>query len=116
MPASLEPIVAWIAVGAAASFLLWAGPRLWTFVVGALADRIVEGLEGKMAPSWQADLDNLLDEKLDRIHTELSINGGGSVKDLAAATASTVQQLQKDIEPLVARFHKGWDDPEGTPV
>ena len=116
MPASVEPVVLWVSVGVAGSFLLFITPKIWAWIVKALGKAIVESLENQLAPSWQADLEDLLDEKLSGIYKELSLNGGGSVKDLAASTAYTLKQMQRDIEPMVARFHKRYDDPDGTPI
>lgn len=99
MPETVEPIIVWIGVGVGGSFLLWVAPRIWGFVVGALADKIVEGLEGKLSPIWQADLEDMLaplyrDLKLDEGATKWP-NGSLNLPDTMKEIYRRVDEIQR---------------------
>jgi hypothetical protein len=118
MPAGVEAFAAWVALGLGASFLYWAAPRLWGFLMGALADKIVEGLEGKLAPTWQADLEDALaplyrDLKMSEGASKWP-NGSGNLPDSMKEIYRRVDEIQRWV--IQPPQHDTFDEPDGTPI
>lgn len=94
--------------------------QAFKWVVGvfwsAAADAIVREMEAQLSPSWAADFDDALEERLAPIVAELTTNGGASLKDKVDATALSVVQIQRDIEPLLVEYRRRYDPPEGSPA
>ena len=105
------PPESWLAVAAALAAIHWTVPKLLNQIkrgflwnIHALGDhihtRLLADIENQLAPSWLADFE----DRLEPILCELSANGGTSVKDKVNSIADTVQQIQRDIEPVLIEF------------
>lgn len=73
---------------------MWAVPRIASFFAAALADHLIDRIGDRLQPEWVADMEDALEQAVEPIRREVTLNGGGSMKDL-------VVQMQRDLEPLL---------------
>lgn len=91
------PTWGWLLTALAGAVIVWIVPRLLSFTSHALADAVVDRLEERLQPLWSADLDDATTPILHELRTvrgEVTLNGGGSLKD-------RVLEMQRTLETLV---------------
>lgn len=66
------------------------------FLAAAVAERLVDKLEVELEPRWTADFDDALapiNAAVCEIRKEVSLNGGGSLKDLVLTVSRQLEDL-----------------------
>jgi hypothetical protein len=117
----------WLAALVVAAAVAWTVPQIlkqvarvisWLVVGFAsfVSREIVEQLRVGLAPMWGADFKDAMEEALAPILSELTVNGGTSVKDKVNDIDANLHQLQQDLEPLFVDYRNRWDPPDGTPA
>lgn len=94
------PTWGWLVTAFAGAFIVWMVPKIATFFAHALADALVDRIGDRLEPRWAADFDDALTEALapiahqvGQIKAEVTLNGGGSMKDLVLDTQRQVEYL-----------------------
>lgn len=79
---------------------MWMVPRVAGFFAHALADELVERIGDRLEPRWSMDFDEALADALApiakqvaEIRAEVTMNGGGSMKDVLIETQRQLEHL-----------------------
>jgi len=120
------PALGWVGTAIGLSFLAWAAPRVWGFLMRAIADRIVATIGDKLEVRWK----EALEDALDPIYAELQIGEGAekwpngsdtlpktmkTIYDRQAETYGMVRDMQRQLEQVLTSRPPRPDDPVGTP-
>lgn len=95
------PTWGWLVTAMVGALIVWAIPRIASFTMHAYADQIVDRLIERIRPEWMTDLDDVLNEALSPIRSELTLNGGGSTKDLVLEIRQQNADMQRQLEALI---------------
>lgn len=119
IPEVIVPVAAWIALGMGGLFMAWLAPKAFGFLAEAVADKTVEKLEGRLAPMWQADLEDALepiykDLKSSEPNGEKWPNGSDNLPDSMREIYRRVDEIQRWV--VGPPPNSEWDDIEGTPI
>src|SRR5690606_40003409 len=94
------PTWGWFLTAVIGAFVVWMVPRVAGFFAHALADELVERIGDRLEPRWSMDFDEALADALApiakqvaEIKAEVTLNGGGSMKDLVQTTSQQVEYL-----------------------
>lgn len=109
MPPDIPDFPTWFFYAIAGAGIIWAMPRFLTFALEAFADALVDKLETRLAPRWAADID----DRLEAIEQEFQTNGGETLRDRVDSLASSMNNVQQQIELWLQRDE--FDQPSGTP-
>jgi hypothetical protein len=119
VPEFVVPLAAWISLGVGGLFMAWLAPKAFGFLAEAVADKTVEKLENRLAPMWQADLEDALQP----IYRDLKThedgskwpNGSTNLPDSMREVYRRMDEIQRwVVGPPQDR--EEWDDPEGAPI
>lgn len=91
------PTWGWFLTAVAGAVVVWAVPRFLTFTRDAYVDKAVDRLEERLQPLWVTDMTEALDpihSQLAAIKAEVTVNGGGSLKD-------RVLDMHRQLETLI---------------
>lgn len=94
------PTWGWLLTAIGGATIVWAVPRLLSFAAHAFSNAVVDKLEERMEPRWSADFDDAINLalkpmclELTKIRQEVTLNGGGSLKDLVLTVSRQVEDL-----------------------
>ena len=94
------PTWGWLLTAFIGAFVAWMVPRIAGFFAHALADELVERIGDRLEPRWSMDFDETLTdalapiaEQVAEIRAEVTMNGGGSMKDVLVDTQRQLEYL-----------------------
>lgn len=94
------PTWGWFLTAVIGAFVVWMVPRVAGFFAHALADELVERIGDRLEPRWSMDFDEALADALApiakqvaEIRAEVTMNGGGSMKDVLIETQRQLEHL-----------------------
>lgn len=94
------PTWGWFLTAVIGAFVVWMVPRVAGFFAHALADELVERIGDRLEPRWSMDFDEALADALApiakqvaEIRAEVTMNGGGSMKDVLVETQRQLEHL-----------------------
>lgn len=94
------PSWGWLLTAVLGALIVWGVPKLAAFFAHALADELVEKIGDRLEPRWSMDFDDALADSLApiasqvaQIKAEVTLNGGGSMKDMLLETQRQVEYL-----------------------
>lgn len=90
------PSWGWLLTAVLGALIVWGVPKLAAFFAHALADELVEKIGDRLEPRWSMDFDDALApiaSQVAQIKAEVTLNGGGSMKDMLLETQRQVEYL-----------------------
>ena len=94
------PTWGWFLTAVIGAFGVWFVRRVAGFFAHALAAEVVERIGDRLEPRWSMDFDEALAEALApiakqvaEIRAEVTMNGGGSMKDVLIETQRQLEHL-----------------------